>query len=378
MLHLGIPAQGGHEECHSRPGFGLEAHLLVEFLILGECRDMNPENKDDGLGWGEGDAGHDPVLGHVEGKVITLVARVCEELGLSGWRQSKHNTKKLKKLYRHAQQLKRSRAGTAEGGQEKERRIQEAHRLYTDEAEGYVKKAQATIAGLKGIVVNMRWPASIYEIENYLRHAERQIDQIRRRVLKGQTIPHEEKVFSVFEPHTEWISKGKAGVQQELGLKVCIVEDQYGFVLNHMVMKKLTDEKVAVPIVEETKRRYPTLAGCSFDKNFWSPENKRRLSTRLESVVLPRKGKLNEEQRIEESRQEFVAARQQHPAVESGIQALENHGLDRCPDSGLQGFERYVALAVVGRNIQVLGTILWKQDELKRKRKATARQPVCV
>jgi len=311
-------------------------------------------------------------------KVITLVARVCEELGLSGWRQSKHNTKKLKKLYRHAQQLKRSRAGTAEGGQEKERRIQEAHRLYTDEAEGYVKKAQATIAGLKGIVVNMRWPASIYEIENYLRHAERQIDQIRRRVLKGQTIPHEEKVFSVFEPHTEWISKGKAGVQQELGLKVCIVEDQYGFVLNHMVMKKLTDEKVAVPIVEETKRRYPTLAGCSFDKNFWSPENKRRLSTILESVVLPRKGKLNEEQRIEESRQEFVAARQQHPAVESGIQALENHGLDRCPDSGLQGFERYVALAVVGRNIQVLGTILWKQDEPKRKRKATARQPVCV
>ena len=311
-------------------------------------------------------------------KVITLVARVCEELGLSGWRQSKHNTRKLKKLYRHAQQLKRSRAGTAERAQERERRIKEAHRLYIDEAEGYVKKARATIRGLVGIVANMRWLASIYEIENYLRHAERQIDQIRRRVLEGETIPHEEKIFSVFEPHTEWISKGKAGVAQELGLKVCIVEDQHGFVLNHMVMKKSTDEKVAVVITEETKRRYPALVSCSFDKNFWSPENKRQLSRILESAVLPKKGKLNEEQRIEEGRQEFVAARQQHPAVESGIQALENHGLDRCPDHSLQGFERYVALAVVGRNIQVLGTILWKQHERKQKRKAMPRQMLCA
>jgi transposase, IS5 family len=39
------------------------------------------------------------------------------------------------------------------------------------------------------------------------------------RVLCEQAIPHEDKVFSVYEPHTEWISKGKAGVPVELGLK---------------------------------------------------------------------------------------------------------------------------------------------------------------
>ncbi len=299
-------------------------------------------------------------------KVITIVARVCEELGLSEWRQSKHNIKKLKNLYRQAQQLKRSRAGTSERAQEKRHKLQEAHRLYTDEAERYMEKARATITAMSGIM-NVKSLAITYEVENYLGHAERQIDQIRRRVLQGETIRHEEKIFSIFQPHTEWISKGKAGVPQELGLRVCIVEDQYGFVLNHMVMKKSGDEKVAIPLLEETKRRFPELTSCSFDKNFYSPENKKRLSAILETAALPKKGKLSEEQRMEECREEFVAARQQHSAVESGIHALDNHGLDRCLDNGLPGFERYVSLAIVGRNIQVLGTILWKQEEQRRK-----------
>ena len=97
----------------------------------------------------------------------------------------------------------------------------------------------------------------VFEIENYIRHAERQIDQVRRRVLAGEKIPHEEKVFSIFEPHTEWISKGKAGVPQELGLKVCIVEDQYGFVLKHRVMRNSHDKEMAVPIITDDETEIP-------------------------------------------------------------------------------------------------------------------------
>ena len=51
-------------------------------------------------------------------------------------------------------------------------------------------------------------------------HAERQIDQILRRVIEGEKIPHEEKVFSVFEKRTQWVNKGKAGVPVELALQV--------------------------------------------------------------------------------------------------------------------------------------------------------------
>ena len=75
-----------------------------------------------------------------------------------------------------------------------------------------------------------------------------------------------EKIFSLFEPYTEWISKGKAGVSQELGLRVAIVESSEGFILHHRVMEQETDDRVAVPIIMETKALFKNLRSCSFDK----------------------------------------------------------------------------------------------------------------
>ena len=65
-----------------------------------------------------------------------------------------------------------------------------------------------------------RW--KINKIAYFLKHAVQQINQIDRRLLKGEMIPHNEKVFSIFEPHTRWISKGKAGRPVESGVQVCI------------------------------------------------------------------------------------------------------------------------------------------------------------
>jgi IS5 family transposase len=302
-------------------------------------------------------------------KVITLVARVCDELAMSEWRQSAYNLRKLKRLYRVAQSLKRSGAKKKEKVEEKRGRIIKAHREYTDSAEAYLEKARGT---LDVLLATNRLSIITYDtVKHYMRHAERQIDQIRRRVLDGEKIPHREKIFSIFEEHTEWISKGKAGVPQELGLKVCVVEDQYGFFLNHLVMRKCTDERVAGSLIEETKRRSPELASCSFDKNFYTPDNIRQLEKMLDLVVLPKKGRRSHEERALESSAEFVRHRRKHPAIESGINALENHGLDRCFDHGLGGFERYVALAVVSRNIQILGTIIWKRKLRKLQREQT-------
>ena len=302
-------------------------------------------------------------------KVIILLARVCATLGLSEWRQSAHNIRKLKRLYRTAQSLKRSQAKKKGKVEQKRDRIARAHREYTDAAEEYLEKAKST---LEVLAETNRITARTYDIiKHYIRHAERQIDQTRRRVLKGERIPHQEKVFSIFEEHTEWISKGKAGLPQELGLKVCVMEDQYGFFLHHVVMRNSTDEKVAVPLIEATRKRFPQLVSCSFDKNFYTPGNRKQLKRMLDLVVLPKKGRLSEEEKAAESSDEFVQARRRHPAVESGINALENHGLDRCLDHGLRGFERYVGLAVVARNTQILGTILWKRENDKFQREQT-------
>ena len=85
----------------------------------------------------------------------------------------------------------------------------------------------------------------------------------------------------------------------------------------------------------------------------------------LEHIVLPKKGKLSGLDKEEEHSEEFLKARRKHSAVESSINALENHGLDRCRDHGIEGFKRYVALAVLARNIQILGHMI-QQKELKR------------
>ena len=208
-------------------------------------------------------------------------------------------------------------------------------------------------------------------IRGYIVHAERQVDQIERRVINGEIIPHNEKVFSIFEPHTEWISKGKAGVPVEFGLRVCIMEDQHQFILHHKVMEKETDDKVTVSMVKNSQTKFPKLKGVSFDKGFHSKDNQETLKDILDLVALPRKGKLSIASKVIENTEEFKHARKKHSAVESAINALEVHGLDVCKDHGIHGFKRYVALAVVTRNIHRIGDILHKQEQTIFNRRKT-------
>ena len=86
-------------------------------------------------------------------------------------------------------------------------------------------------------------------------------------------------------------------------------------------------------------------------------------------MVLPKKGKLSKADHKREHDPEFIRLRHRRSAVESAINALEVHGLDKCPDHRIDGFKRYVALAVVARNVQRLGAVLRRQDEEQEKRK---------
>jgi len=287
-------------------------------------------------------------------KIVFLTARLCEDLGISEWRQYRHVFKKIKKRFNRVRKLKRSSSKDAGKKARREELIVDAHRQYVTVVKAYVRRAQETIIILKdmgiGSVVRM------VTIEHYIAHAERQIDQIRA---------HHEKVFSIFEAHTEWLSKSKAGVPQELGLSVCVLEDQHGFVLHHQVMENQKDVDVAVAMVSEAKRKFAALSVCSFDKGFYSPANRKQHGEMLNQVVLPKKGKLSTAVKQIEYSDVFIATRHQHAAVESAINAIENHGLDRCLDQGIDGFKRYVALAVLARNIQILGARL-RHKSMKR------------
>jgi transposase, IS5 family len=95
----------------------------------------------------------------------------------------------------------------------------------------------------------------LLEIESFIDHAERQIEQTYRWVTLEEKIPHDEK-------------EGKAGVPQELTLKVCVVEDQYGFILNHQVMQHQTDDQVAIPIIPKPKKCSLTCQDAALTRDF--------------------------------------------------------------------------------------------------------------
>ncbi len=298
-------------------------------------------------------------------KVIQLTARLCKASGVSGWRQSGHKIKQLKKQVFKLQKLKHSTSKDLIKALKKKEQIETAYKEYAKTARLFLKKAKTSEKELLEIGIE-----SVFfeKIHYFIDHAEKQIDLITRRLIQGEKIPHEEKGFSVFEPQTEWVCKGKAGVPVELGLKVAILEDQLGFILSYQIMQKQTDEQIAVPIVRETKEKFPNLNSCSFDKGFHSPSNQTELKEILDTVALPKKGKLSKKDAEHQQSEQFKTAKKKHSAVESAINALEVHGLNRCPDKGMNGFERYVGLAVLARNMQIIGSILIKREQRSQKK----------
>ena len=233
--------------------------------------------------------------------------------------------------------------------------VEMAHLEYLKYSLSIIRKAELTLSLL---AKQQPDEPRLENLQYHIVHSRHQIDLIYRRVIEHEQIPHHEKVFSIFEPHTEWISKGKAGTPVELGLRVCVLQDQFGFTLHHQVMQKQTDDQVAVPMAEGAKKRFSALNQVSYDKGFWSPSNLEKLDVLLERAVLPKKGKLSGSDKKRESHPEFIRAKRKHSAVESDINALEANGLDKCPDKGIEGFKRYVALAVVAGNLKRLGKII--------------------
>ena len=145
--------------------------------------------------------------------LLRLLGVTCKKLEVSGWRQSGHWLGKVRKLFN------RVRSASQRRGKPGKRRV----KLYLRVARLLVKRTEQTLPRL---AKKPGTEAVRAEVQRLLGHARRQIDQIDRRVLRGETIPHSEKVFSIFEEHTRWCSKGKLGKTVELGVPVAIVESR--------------------------------------------------------------------------------------------------------------------------------------------------------
>jgi hypothetical protein len=307
-------------------------------------------------------------------KSLDMIEDAIEEgiLDGKGWRKGKYWRRELKKLMRI------SAKASSGGGKNKESIKKEQVGRYLELARGLSEKIGASLLAIYERVLTTnqveKQAGKIGTLEYFHGMLNKQIDLVERRVIRDETIPAEEKIHSLFEPHTEWLYKGKSNKRVELGHNILVTSDQWGFIVDHLVGEKQADVSLAIPLADRLLSRYGegAIKSISFDKGFYKKENKELLSLYIPAVIMPKKGKKNKAEQEEESSKTFKKLRHKHSAVESDINRLEHHGLDRCPDKGLNAFKRYCAMGVLAANLHKVGNVLQEKarEQCEKSRKA--------
>ena len=240
------------------------------------------------------------------------------------------------------------------GGPNKEARVKSAVREYLAVGGELSAKVRQSLLGLCDQAVE---PTHWEELAYFHGMLDKHLDLVERRLLNEETIPAHEKVFSLFEPHTEWIQKGKQRPNVELGHRLLLATDQHQIIQDYDVLLKAAEVEQSLPVADRLLGRYGvgSVASLSFDKGFTRAADRELLSLYVPTVVMPKRGKKNAAETERESGKPFVALRKQHSAVESEINSLEHHGLNRCLDVGLKGYLRYAGLGVMSYNLHVIG-----------------------
>jgi transposase, IS5 family len=301
-------------------------------------------------------------------KCLDMIGNLQEIVFLKGWRKIKNLRKMLKSHFRGTSHQVFKGKSEHQKKQYVKQYLHQASILEAKVAE-LIKHPPVAIGNEEKII------AIIEVLTKYKNYVTKFTDQIERRLIKGEEIPAEEKIFSIFEEHTEWITKGKLNKKVELGHLLLITTDKYQFIVDYKVMEKQRDPSQVKGLCERIKKNFPgqKIYSHSFDKGFWSKENYATLQdATVEQIILPKKGKHNKNDKARESNKTFKELRNDHSAVESNINMLEHHGLNRCMDKGLYGYKRCVGLSVLAYNLHILGNALkakQEAEEMKREKR---------
>ena len=189
-------------------------------------------------------------------------------------------------------------------------------------------------------------------------------------------------MFSIFEPHTQLYKRGKAGEPVQFGRLVMVSEDAAGFITHHHLLPRDVGDRDV--LIEQTQIVRDRLGGriqrASFDRGFHSPEHQTALAKIIPHPCLPKPGEKQSAQQDKNATLQFREARQSHPGIESAIGALQpGNGLERCRDRSELGFERYLALGILGRNLHLLGRlVIARKNELCEAAKNLRRQQLAA
>ncbi|MBI4743375.1 MAG: ISNCY family transposase [Actinobacteria bacterium] len=293
-------------------------------------------------------------------KCIRLLSQLCEVKDIEGWRKSKNWEQQIKGLMRMCGRANHS------GGSKKKERIDELTTRYLEKAYQLEAKVYASVKTLFTMELSQVEMLVLADVNYFHEMLIKHIDLIDRRILKNEQIPHEEKVFFLFEPFTEWLTKGKLRPSVELGKKLLITTDQSGLVIDYKVLEKSSDSAETIGVVDRVLNRFGAdfIGSMSFDKGFSNESDRELLSLFIPEVIMPKKGRLSKEEKAREGHRKFKALRHQHSAIESNINSLEHHGLNRCRDKGISGFTRYAGLGILAYNLHKIGNHLLSKKKI--------------
>jgi len=220
-------------------------------------------------------------------KCLVLLPRLAQHLEHSGWRKAYTGRKQLKTLLRTCGTISHG------GGAQKCKRLDAAVTAYLRKAYALEQKVFASLLALRPQALSVLEQSTLAEVEYYHEMLIKHLDLIDRRVLQGEPIPHAEKCFSLFEPHTEWINKGKVSPTVELGHKLLITTDQHSLILDYKIMTQSADVKETLPLADRLLARFGDgqIQSWSVDKGFSAQQDRELLELFIPAVIMPKKGR---------------------------------------------------------------------------------------
>ncbi len=257
-----------------------------------------------------------------------------------------HNHQRLAK--------KRVRAIVYTRGEEKKVKLYEDLLSVTQKTLGYLEQAQCVPLAIP----TLEWEGWNAGVNHYKALIKRIIDQTQRRVLAGEQVPAEEKLFSIFETHTDIIVKGARDIQY--GHKLNLSTGTSGLILDVVIEPgNPADADRLMPMIKRHIKQYGDAPRqLAVDGGYASQANlDAARASGIEDVAFHKKRGLTIEAMVK-STWVYRQLRNFRAGVEAGISCLKRaYGLSRCTWKGLGHFNAYVWSSVVSHNLALLARL---------------------
>lgn len=184
------------------------------------------------------------------------------------------------------------------------------------------------------------------------------VDQARRRVLLQDAVPNGEKLFSLFEPHTELLKRGKVGQPIEFGHMIGLQQTEEKFITDYTVFEH---KPVEHTLIQVCLAQHETLFGMlpeqlAADKGYYeSMDAIHALERDIPVVSIGKKGKRTPEETQRERDPLFRMAQAFRAGIEGTISYLKRMlRLARCMNKGWEHFQASVGATIFAHNLVVL------------------------